>query len=370
MRVHHSTVPQAVEVPTEAKVLPIGGGADVRAASAAAAAPPPACNTGVEISQEGVDYLSLSHSDPAAEQIVMALLLIDDDDWVDLQHGGYGFRSCREAFGVRLYADGGPAMGLYVQISGDGCRELEARGVVTDWQQFAQRCIDFGMTCKRIDFFRDDRSGQLDIRLLSQKMEERAVATHARDHQLITSGRIGRGPSGVTLRIGKRQSETMMRIYDKALEQMPASVKPIDRRAWLERYGHHVRAELELKGKRAVAALARLAAGGLADGLIPGLMRAFVDFKEYTPADHNKSRVPTLAAWSLFLSAAGVVRLAIDFVTRTLAEVEYHLERQWAPMVATLMTFYGGDLGFLVGLASRGRHRMRKRHARLLAAAA
>jgi hypothetical protein len=76
--------------------------------------------------------------------------------------------------------------------------------------------------------------------------------------------------------------------------------------------------------------------------------------------------VPILPAWDAFLSAAAKVKLAVEVASRTLESVRYHLERQWAPMIATLMIAAGGELAWLIEVMHSGRARMGPRHYALL----
>lgn len=311
----------------------------------------PDCNTGVAVT-DCVDYLSLTCATDQEGSAYDALLGIGVGEWESLPGGGHGYERKKQAHGVRVYYG---ESGSYCQVSGDGCRSLEAREVVSDWQEFAELILQLAerlpLKVKRLDFARDDRAGILDLAALQRYALERAYTSPAHHMQPINAYRSGRLASqGLTF--GSRTSESYVRIYDKRLES--AGDAP-----W-------VRVEVEFKGKKAAAAARTLAARGL--GIVAGVIRQQIEFKVATVEGTNATRVAVLPMWEQFLSAAAKIVLAVTAATRSLETVEHWLEQQCGPLLATLFTHYGGDLDWLRRLAVVGRSRMRERHHRLLAA--
>lgn len=317
---------------------------------------PPCTNRGVIDTGsvlEAVDWLSLTLGDDMPVELWGSILGIQPDEWEERGYGGYMYAKSKSAHGVVVYYHGAPGMGSHCRVSGQACRDLEARGVVTDWQAFAKMLLGLGVTATRLDANRDDHAGILHI-------DELIAAGHAghvtkRAHEWepkVKYGSKGRLKAH-GLVFGNRQSESFVRIYDKALEQQVP--------------GHWVRVELELKGKKAMAALRALAMGGLS--WLAGAIREQVEFK-LPSTDGNRSRAATLPAWDAFLSGAAKVKLAVERTVRTLSKVVYHLERQWAPLMATAMENSGGDTGWLYEIVRAGRRRMREQHWRLVEASA
>jgi DNA relaxase NicK len=243
---------------------------------------------------------------------------------------------------------------------------LEAAGKIRDWQEFAILCTEtYGLKCRRLDLFKDDRSGILNIEELERKLEDGECTTHAQEYERRSKKARGMGGKRITdtLNIGSRRSESFMRIYDKTLESRPKGRK-IDE--WRREHGHHIRVELELKGKRAHAAMKRLAQTGLGQWFIRGLMRAFIDFKVAKADGKNGNRVPTWEPWAEFLNNEDKVKLDIGYVQPTLDKALYYLEHQYGPTLATWAMAMGGDKdeieARLISMCVGNVTRMRRKH--------
>lgn len=333
---------QTTTVPTG---VPVGEG------SRPVVTPPPS-NTGVQFTAnvfELVDWVSGTLGDGEPVELWGSLLGVQPDQWEELPHGGLGYSRCKEACHCRVYYAGAPGMGSHVAISGEGCRDLEARGVVRDWREFAALLLDYGVKVTRLDVARDDRGGILDLHQLTELAELRQFTSRAHTWEPVQRYGRDRSLTRHGLNFGRRGSESYLRIYNKALESGEGL-------SW-------VRVELELKGKRAAAGMRAIAQTGLA--WVAGALRSFLDFKR-EPIEGNRSRVPSLPSWDRFLSGAAKVVLAVERVVRTLEKLLYHLEHQWGPTIATAMFAKGGDATWFYDIARAGRHRMRKRHAELL----
>lgn len=316
---------------------------------------PPACNTGVRNTEEGkvidsADYIGLTLPDDCPQEFIGDLFGVRE--WAALDVAGLGYKLCKQSGNIRWYSDGLPGMGNHFVLSGDACRELEADKIVTNWQVWNALALAYGAKVSRYDLARDDKAGILDLGELERCCDVGAVATKARKWHPAGDRAFGGGRLGYTLAIGSRQSETYLRLYDKALEQ---GVE-----------GHWVRAELELKGDRAQAAFELVARQGLA--VLPGLLARFVEFKARPGRDgENKARVPILPAWSTFLEAASKIKLAVQKKVRTVSSLVHYLEKQWAPSIATIMHAMGGDTAWFNEIAQAGDKRMRDVHYALLA---
>ena len=97
----------------------------------------------------------------------------------------------------------------------------------------------------RIDVAMDDRSGVIDIERIYASVVAGNCVSHFRKSRLIAGLDLGSGvETGKTICMGSRQSDTYLRIYDKAAEQR-AKEKPVE--------GTWVRWEMEWKDERADA---------------------------------------------------------------------------------------------------------------------
>ena len=131
----------------------------------------------------------------------------------------------------------------------------------------------------RIDVAMDDRSGVIDIERIYASVVAGNCVSHFRKSQLVAGLDLGSGvQTGQTICLGSRQSDTYLRIYDKAAEQR-AKEKPVE--------GTWVRWEMEWKDERADAvglALSVLDHERFQKYLV-GVFRTAVDFRDCTRAD-------------------------------------------------------------------------------------
>mgnify|MGYP002778422984 CR=1 FL=1 len=150
---------------------------------------------------------------------------------------------------------------------------------------------------------------------------------------------------GETVYIGSRQSEQLLRVYD--------------RRGF-------TRVELELKGEmaRSFKEILLLDSDHFSQKAV-GVLREFIDFVD-AEKDSNVSRAPLLALWEEFTKNLSRVKIrATGIVTQTLETVKEWLEFQVSAMLHTYAKA-GGSVGQLLKL---GEGRLKRKHRLLIASA-
>jgi phage replication initiation protein len=317
---------------------------------------PPDSNTGVENTVEGVSDLVdwVAFTLPGEYRPDLWADLLGDRDWEPLPNGhklGYAF--AKRHGHITLYWKGlsdADDMGSHVEISGQGCRELEADGTVADWCVWARLVVAYGGKPTRLDVARDDRAGLLDLREIECALEAGAVQKDCRDWEPRRPRVAGVMPKGDSLLLGSRASDSYLRVYDKAIEQARQErVRDAEWPAWKETYGHHIRVELELRRKQAQAALVAIAERGLS--WVAGRLRASLNVlaRRAEPGE-NKARVPVLPVWARFLAAASKVRLAVpgEIVRPSVDKALRWISRQ----VATALTMVREAHGDLAEVAA------------------
>jgi DNA relaxase NicK len=186
--------------------------------------------------------------------------------------------------------------------------------------------------------------------------------TRAKCWQKTWSGLIHEGTStGETVYLGSRQSQTLLRIYDKRLQMQSQ-----ERLDW-EEYG--IRWELELKQDR--AQLCGQMLSYLEDTLwlefIVGVLRSHVDFRD-TQRDEDEEyryRAPLLDWWATLTDGFRKSRLVVEKETQTLAEVKSWLHQSVGPLLAVVLERPGG-LDWVKRIAKAGKKRWKTKHHRLL----
>jgi len=266
--------------------------------------PLPSSNTGVQTPADEqtanvglVDWLSYTEhpADPQDGAQAIMRRLYPGRDWRLGPHNG--FEHGRQFADTCVLWNTAVNPCVHVKISGNACRMLEYYGQITDWSQFLRDIITAGARITRIDLAIDDRSGLLqmdDIRasgmagdFVSRLRMHRPEVEYDRNNgnKQISDGYI----------FGSRNSDTQLRIYDKALEQKTK--------------GPWIRCEIQFRDERAQAAAEMIATSGLSG--VPGLMRSCVDFKCPAPSK-RRDRWVTTEWWTQFLGNTAKLRLGIN----------------------------------------------------------
>ncbi len=215
----------------------------------------------------------------------------------------------------------------------------------------------------RIDVALDDRSGVIDIDRIYASVVAGHCVSHFRKSQLIAGLDLGSGlDTGKTICMGSRQSDTYLRIYDKAAEQR-AKDKPVE--------GTWVRWEMEWKAERAHAV-------GLALSVldherfqkyIVGVFRTAVDFRDCTRADDPKDRyhAPLLAWWTVLTDGMARAKLEIATAVKQIEDVKQWAKKSLSPMLGLLCAHPEAGERWLVNTIIEGVERWRSKHLALLA---
>ncbi len=278
---------------------------------------------------------------------------IDLDEWILMPTGAWGYTQLWRVGHITLMANPDrPEMGAHVEISGQGCRELEARGI-TDWAAYLRLMLAIDAVFTRIDVAFDDHDDLLSLDAIESAVRAGNYTSPARAWSVLDGGRSKGTKSARTIYIGAPSSDVRVRVYDKAAEQKLADT-------------HWVRVELECRAAKAHAlALALVASGDGPGGVAAGVLRRYLDFR-IDDGTRNQSRWPVADWWLAFTSAAAVVRLTIAPAIRTLETTLAWVERQVAPSLALLVASAGGALDDLVRLVAIGRARWRPQHRAML----
>lgn len=271
----------------------------------------------------------------------------DDWEWVEQKGGVNGYRREKRCGSLRFFYEGGvPGMGVHLLLTGQGCREVEARMAAPalpderqscpkvgpplasdtpfDWQGWATYLVGRGVHCTRLDLALDDRRGILNLTTIAETIARGDLTRESIGdpayHGTITPG----GMRLETIYLGNARSETRVCIYDKAVEQGEE--------------GHWLRVEVRWRRERAQGALALFACGGVAPLL--GVLRRAVAFRERTN-DTNKSRWPIAKWWRELLGAVNPISLSVAPRMRTLADTYLWLRDYIAPSLALMVKWQG-----------------------------
>lgn len=266
-----------------------------------------------------IDWVSITSKIHTPEEI-MAAIGMPSVPWIDTK-GAHGYKD-RKYFGsISIHYNGGPDMGVWLEMSGQGCRTFEDLGhgdykVLFDL--VAQHPGDMSIT--RLDVAFDDHSGILDISRVAQDTRDGNWVAWARSWQVTDSNK------GSAIYIGSMQSDFLVRIYDKARER--------------GRDGEHwIRVELQLRRDRA-AAFAALDAD-LGDAFA-GVLSHYVRFVDPDPSDSNRWRWPLRDYWADLIGHAAAIRLYTKpGMEYNLYKCENYVYRQAGCAIDALIRCYG-----------------------------
>lgn len=160
---------------------------------------------------------------------------------------------------------------------------------------------------------------------------------------------------GHSIYLGSRESELMLRIYDKFLEQS-GKKKEVS--------GPWVRWELEFHNDRASAVAALLVAGENLSFVAVGVLAGYLRLVE---GDKTRaSRCSVLPLWKKFISTIKEIRLYKPSEPKTLDDKKAWMLRQVAPTFCAVYRA-DGDLSFFYDMIEQGSLRMSKELLDLLA---
>lgn len=194
-------------------------------------------------------------------------------------------------------------MGISLDMSGQGCREFETYSSKS-WLDFIRDVIRcggvLGATYKvtRLDLAYDDHSGLLNIWQIKRDVEDRNYISKSKKSTIIWSDDQETDILGLTIEIGSRKSDVLIRIYDKAAERGYKSEK------------HWIRIEMQLRHDRAQVALQRLFQRESIGLVASGILRNYCMFVSPT-SDSNRARWPIADYWQRILDGMEKLRIWI-----------------------------------------------------------
>lgn len=237
------------------------------------------------------DWLTVRIRNMEVSELV-DLLGMTDCKWEEFPHGRHGYRHQITVSGVTILSDGwSDDMGICLEMSGTGCRYYESYGR-NDWGGLLAFCVmdtskDSDIKLTRLDVAFDDHSGILDIDRLHVDTAEQSYVSRSR------VWKITYGSAGTSLYYGSDQSNTLIRIYDKAAERGFDDL-------------HWIRVELQLRDE---------IAQGFASGFMQrdlgvqfrGVLKRYLRF--CVPSeDTNKTRWATADYWEALLNSVSAIR--------------------------------------------------------------
>lgn len=234
-----------------------------------------------------IDWLSITSKIHTQQQII-SLLGMESATWT-ITKGAHGYKDRLYYNCISIHYNGSPDMGVWLEMSGQGCRCFETVGH-GDFDMLLQLVMDNPQDMKvtRMDVAFDDHSGILDLQQICQDTRLQNYVAKATAWQVVESNK------GAAVYIGSQQSDVLIRIYDKAAERN------------ITDGSHWVRVELQLRRDRALE-FSRLP--GTIGERYAGVLVNYLRYVVPADDDSNKWRWPLTDYWADLIGAAAALSI-------------------------------------------------------------
>ena len=245
------------------------------------------------------DWLSLTTKIHTVDEM-KAILGLSDVAW-EPTTGAHGYKK-REYFGsISIHYDGEPNQGIWLEMSGQGCRSFESFGT-GDYESLFRLVekdpVNIHLT--RLDVAYDDHIGLLNMDDICRQTLYQEYVSKSKEWEVVQSSK------GQSVFIGSPTSEVRIRIYDKAKE-----------RGYTDDT-HWIRIEIQMRNDRARCFTKyALPVGRTFAGVLVNYLRYVVP----SETESNKSR------WDMTESWKSVIEDAMALSIYEKPGTEYNLEQ-------------------------------------------
>ena len=194
--------------------------------------------------------------------------------WQEIK-GAHGYRDRKYFSSISVHYNGREDMGVWVEMSGQGCRAFESISQL-GWPGLFSFISESGLKITRLDVAFDDHTGILHMRDIIEDTQDGNFVSRSDYWETVLSSK------GSTVQIGSPQSKVLVRIYDKARERH------------CEEGTHWNRVELQLRDDRAIQfTRLQLPIGEAFSGVLLNYLRFVIPDGE----DSNRWRWPMRPYW-------------------------------------------------------------------------
>lgn len=246
----------------------------------------------------------------------------DSMEFIDL-YGMYGYQKRFYYEGVSIHYDGGSSQGVWLDVSGQGCRTLEALDGF-DWHSFLTLISASGYVKNftRLDIAFDDFSGLLLFDDLIPDTQNRNYVSKFSAFEILQSS------EGSTVYHGSKKSDIRFRIYDKGA-QMSAPY-------------HWTRFEIQLRDAHAMGAVENYIAGYSVSTIFFGVINNYLRY--ITPDASRKERCTMAEYWQRFLQSEKKITLLSKVDAEySLSDLNNFVINQAGNSIKTFIEIFGTD---------------------------
>lgn len=306
-----------------------------------------------------VDWFSCTFKNVTDWREICGVFCLDSTLFVEQEKGRNGYKKSAAWQSIVICYEGTAEMGVFVDLSGQACREYELTFEQTgfSWQSFFNYLLGFDINVTRLDLALDDTVGYFTLKQIENKIKSGCVVSRFRTGRNFEEFLLETGDTlGQTIYFGK--SDVMIRFYDK-LEEREAKNYAIK---------HNIdfwqRTELQIRKERAMKACRIISQGGQLGEYICGILRNYLSFK-IKGTQKQRYKWKTCEWWEIFLGSAEKIKLTEIHPYPTILKKKEWIDKQVASSVATVYEALDDDELFLQYVVALGKSRMSKAHKEL-----
>lgn len=283
------------------------------------------------------------------------------DDFIKAKTGRYGYNSryvLNTGGHMEILCNGcNEDMGIHVVVSGSAVSDLltawkEKRKIETPFGEEGMEVeeLDYtvlldllNMLASKAKFTRIDLAidniGDLYYSCdeVYQKLEDKLFVSRFRSYGRRASAQLKDGEKeGDTVTLGKRSSDTFLRVYDKGLEYKAKHGTDFSS-PW-------VRWELELKNDRANVAVKKILECKDLSFVCLGILNNYLHL---TTVDAEGKHILD-PKWDTFINQRQRVRLYVPSAPKTIKDLEIWVDKQVGAAIAAIVAAYGGTFDFFI----------------------
>ncbi len=245
-----------------------------------------------------IDWLSITSKLQSPEEVI-SLIGMQDCKW-EITRGAFGYQSRYFYEHISIHFNGAPGMGVWLEMSGQGCRAFETYGS-GDYNVLFDLVLNCdGINITRLDIAFDEYAGILDIGRVCDDTRKRRYRSKMDYFNVQYSS------NGESIDIGSHKSDTMIRIYDKLAERLSKLKKNEDKEKIENEISHWIRIEVQFRDERAREFVRLLYEGTKEIGIaFSGVLRNYLEYGYYrTDEDSGKQRFVLFDYWDKLIGAS------------------------------------------------------------------
>lgn len=236
--------------------------------------------------------------------------------------GMHGYRDRLYFNGISIHFNGRDDMGIWCEMSGQGCRAFETLGS-GDYDMLFDFIRYGDLHITRLDVAFDDHSGILDLPVVCADTRNGFFVSRSEFWEVTDSS------MGSTIYHGSPKSDVRIRIYDKAAEKHCGLGT------------HWVRVELQLRDDRALKFISLPYSLG---ENFAGVICNYLRYVEPSDFDTNRWRWPLTSYWGDLLCGADALKIyQKPGMEYNIDHCEHYVYKQCGNAIDTLIQIYGID---------------------------